>query len=116
MKDWDGADFNCGECTYLNKILVKKVVLFYSKCWKHRNNAYHDEEKQRERLIKWCERTKLQVEMHEPEQVKLFMRRNKIDVTRCENETMRLWICNANELRKKVEKFPANDIRRHFEC
>ena len=116
VKDWDGPDFNCRKHTYLNKILVKKVVLFYSICWKHRNDVYHNEEKQRERLIKWHERIKLQVEMHEPEQVKIFMRRNKIDATRCKNETIRLWISNVNELRKKVEKLPANDIRRHFKC
>ena len=51
VKDWDGADFNCSKHTYLNKILVKKAVLFYSKCWKHRNDVYYDEEKQRGRLI-----------------------------------------------------------------
>ena len=45
VKYWDGADFNCRKHTYLNKILVKKAVLFYSKCWKHRNNVHHDEEK-----------------------------------------------------------------------
>ena len=116
VKDWDGANFNCIKHTSLNKILVKKAALFYSKCWKHRNDVYHDEEKQRERLIKWRERIKLQAEMHEPAQVKLFVQGNKIDATRCENETIRMWIYNVNELRKKVEKLPLTDTRRHFEC
>lgn len=116
VKDWKGADVNCKSYTSLNKILVKRAVLFYGKCWNHRNEICHDEEKQRERLIKWYEKIKTQVEMHEPAQVKLFVRRNKIDVMRCKNETIRMWIHNVNEVRKKVEKLPLTDIRRHFEC
>ena len=116
VKDWKRADVNCKSYTSLNKILVKRAVLFYGKCWNHRNEICHDEEKQRERLIKWYEKIKTQVERHEPAQVKLFVRRNKIDVMRCKNETIRMWIHNVNEVRKKVEKLPLTDIRRHFEC
>ena len=54
--------------------------------------------------------------MHEPAQVKLFVRRNKIDVRRCKNETIRLWIYNVNEVIKKSKKLPLTDIRRYFEC
>ena len=42
---WEGTDINIDKYRVLNKIVVKKCVEFYVKCWKYRNEAYHDTEK-----------------------------------------------------------------------
>ena len=51
VKDWKGSNFNCTKCASIEKILVKKAVLFYNQCWKNRNKEYHNAEKQKDRLI-----------------------------------------------------------------
>jgi len=55
IKAWTGVNFDQTKYHSLNKILIKHCVLYYTKCWKHRNEIYHDEEKQRERALKWKE-------------------------------------------------------------
>ena len=35
----------------LNKIISKYCILFYQKCWKDRNEHYHNEEEQKQRVI-----------------------------------------------------------------
>ena len=34
-KDWRSPNFNYSKCATLNKIIGKRSVLFYSKCWKY---------------------------------------------------------------------------------
>ena len=53
--DWKEANFNAKKYQYLNKILAQECVKFYSCCWKHRNEAMHDENKQKQRMKTWCE-------------------------------------------------------------
>ena len=52
MVVWEGTDLNSKKYRVLNKIVVKKCVEFYVKCWKYRNEIYYDEEKQKERVKK----------------------------------------------------------------
>ena len=44
-------ELNFGESKHhsLNIILVKYYVPCYKKCWKHRNRAYHNRDKERKR-------------------------------------------------------------------
>ena len=49
---WQGTNINSDKYRELNKIVVRKYVEFYIKYWKYRNELYHDEEKQRERIKK----------------------------------------------------------------
>ena len=58
---------------------------------------------------------KKEVELNEPPQVKLFVRRNALELRRYSIETIRTWIYNMKELQKKVEKLPKGNIRRYFE-
>ena len=55
-KDQKGADFNCKKHTTMNKILIKKAVIFHSKCWKNHNKVYYDEEKQSSKILKLSQR------------------------------------------------------------
>ena len=84
--------------------------------WKHRNKAYHDPIKQRNRVVEWYNKLKSYIERSEPRMINMFIRINQIDVNSCNTETIRQWIYNAKEVMKKVEKLPKNDIRRYFEC
>ena len=115
VKDWEGANFNCVKYSQLNKIVIVNAVKFCNQCWKHRNEEFHNEEKQRVRMINWYNNLKRKVEQDEPPQVKLFVRRNHIDVQRSSTETIKTWIYNVKEIMKKVEKLPKGDIRRYFE-
>ena len=54
-------------------------------------------------------------EENEPSQVKVFMRRSRIDIERCSTETIKMPIYNVKNLIKKVEKLPKGDIRRLME-
>ena len=53
MKAWIGVDMSCTKCRELNKIVTRKCTDFYAQCWKYRNEAYHNEEKQVERMCRW---------------------------------------------------------------
>ena len=45
VKVWFGININSDIYRALNKVVVRKCVEFYVKCWKYRNEAYHDIEK-----------------------------------------------------------------------
>ena len=66
-------------------------------------------------MIKWYEEVKRKVEENEPPQVKMFARRNKINVQSYSIETIKKWIYNVTDLSKKVERLPKGDIRRFME-
>ena len=51
VKDWVGSNFNCDKYNELNKVVIKHIVRFYNKCWRYRNNEFHDKAKQRNRFI-----------------------------------------------------------------
>ena len=48
-------------------------------------------------------------------QVKVFVRRNEINLQTACTDTIIQWIYNIKEMIKKASKFPRNDIRRYFE-
>jgi len=50
MRDWKGANLEYRKYRKLNKILVWKCMWFYKEYWDKRNKAYHNEEKQRNRI------------------------------------------------------------------
>jgi len=115
VKDWIGANFNCNVFSELNVILVIHAVKFYIECWEHRNEIFHNETKQRSRMINWYIEMKEEIESNDPQQVQLFVRRTALDLNRCNTDTIRTWIQNVIELRKKVKKLPKGDIRRFYE-
>ena len=55
VKAWKVVDFSTTKHREVNKIVVTKCVECYVKCWKHRNEGMHDEDKQRKRVIEWYE-------------------------------------------------------------
>lgn len=114
-KVWSGVNFSRKHYHGLNKILVRHCVLCYNKCWKHRNEVFHDETKQRHRAENWYKNLKEHVENKEPPQACIFVRRNELDLVRCKTETTFQWIYNVKEMIRNVEKMPKNDIRRYFE-
>ena len=69
---------------------------------------------QRRRVIEWKEKLENQVEEKEPLAVKMYARRNKIDVERSSVEGIKRWIYGIKDMIKKVEKIHVEDIRRYF--
>lgn len=114
-KDWVGANFNCNAHSELNAILVMHAVKFYIECWEHRNEEFHNETKQRSRMIDWHIELKEEIELNNPQQVKLFVRRTTLDLNRCNTDAIRIWMHNVKESQKKVKKLPKGDIRRFCE-
>ena len=74
----------------------------------------HNEQKQKERSQKWFEKEKAKAEQSECGQIRSYAQRCKVDVTRCNCNTIKRWIRNLKRIEKKVEKTPANDIRRRM--
>ena len=70
--------------------------------------------KQKNRIIKWCEKEKERGENSDFRQIHMHAERNKLDVERCNSDTIRRWIMNLKHIEKKVETIPANDIRGHM--
>jgi len=114
VKVWKGANFSDGKYKEMNKILIRHCVKYYKTCWDHRNEEYHNETKQRRRILQWYQNIKSHVESNEPMQVKTFISRNKIQVERCKTEVILQWIYNVKKMIRKVENLPQNDIRRYF--
>ena len=80
VRDWKGTDMKCYKHRMLNKILVRKCVYFYEECWDHRNEAYHNEEKQRNRIRKWCEKIKQHIMENKQIEVKIFTQRISLNI------------------------------------
>ena len=78
VKTWKGVNFTEKKYRNLNKIVMHHCVIYYKKCWDHRNKSYHDEAIQRQRVLKWYSKVKEQIDTKEPTQVKLLILRNKI--------------------------------------
>ena len=49
---WEGTELRSKKYSVLNKIIAKKCMEFYVKCWKQRNEILYDENKQREYIKK----------------------------------------------------------------
>ena len=102
--DWEGANLNTRKCKTLNKIIARKCVEFHMKCWKKRNNDYHDENKQRKRILKWHEKIKMKAENSNETQMRLYVKKHEIKVQQCKTETIKRWINNVKEFDRKIEK------------
>ena len=74
------------------------------KCWKERNDDYHDENKQRKRTIKWYEKIKMKAETSNKTQMRLHVKKHETKVQQCKTETMKRWINNVKEFDRKIEK------------
>ena len=87
--DWEGTNLHCKKCERLNKIIARKCVEFYAEYWKHRNVEFYDEEKQRDRLIKWHNKTKEEIDKGGEIQLKEHVKNNEIKIERFEKETLK---------------------------
>ena len=113
--DWKGTTLNTTKCKKLNQIIVRKCVEFHVKWWQERNEERHNDDEQRNRLMKWYEKIKLKAENSNQRQMRLCVKKNEIKVQQCRTETIKRWTCNVKEFEKKIDKIPQNDIRRYFE-
>ena len=114
VKNWMSTDMNVKKYRYLNMILARECVCFYNQCWKHRNEIMHDPIKQKERMMRWYENEKEEGSQSSSRQMRMYVDKCKLDVERSNSDTIKRWIMNKRTIEKKVEKIPANDIRRHL--
>ena len=98
----------------LNKIVVRKCMEFYVKCWKHRNEAYYDAERQKEQIKKWFLKEREKALNSDMQQVRNYVRKFEINEERSDVEKLKKWIMNLKKLERRVEKVPKNDIRRYM--
>ena len=63
----------------------------------------YDENKQREKVIKWCKNENSRIENSEMTQLKIYAIRCKINLQQIVTDRIRRWTCNVKEM-KKVEK------------
>ena len=94
--------------------MVNKCVNFYVQCWKKRNETYHDEGKQRERIKKWYENEMNKAKSSEIRQLRDYTQKFKLNEERSSTEMMKVWIKNLKELEKKIGEVSKNDIRRYM--
>ena len=111
---WKGTNINSDKYKVLNKIVVQKCVEFYVKYQKHRYEIYRNEEKQNNRVKKWYEKEKERTQNSEMQQVREYVKKFKINIERCNIDTIKKWIMNLKIIEKKIEKVSKNDIRRYI--
>ena len=114
VKVWFGIDMSSDIHRSANKVIVRKCVEFYAKCWKHRNEAYHDKEKQKIRIKNWLRKEKEMAMQSENAQVREYANVFKINEDRSDIEKIKKWIMNLKKLQSKVEKVKRNDIRNYM--
>ena len=110
----EGTDINSDKYRVLNKIVAKKCMEFYVKCWKKRNEIYHNEEKQKVRIKKWYKNEMNRAKNSDVKQVRDYTQKFKINEECCSSETMKIWIKNLKVIEKKIGKVPKNNIRRYM--
>ena len=115
IKVQKGVDFSQSKYKILNKILSKHCILYYQKCWKHRNDQYHNEDEQKRRAIAQKRDIERYVETNESINVRNFMRQINIGAQQSSSKMILKWIYNMKNVMKSVEKFKTNDIRKYFE-
>ena len=64
--------------------------------------------------MNWYKKIKEAMINCEYPQVKTFARRNKLNENNTSPYVMQQWIYNVNEIHRKAEKRPRNEIRRCF--
>jgi len=65
---------------------------------------------QQTRIIDWFNNIKREEEQSEYLQVKRFVTRNKLNIERSNTSTVRQWILNVKEIKRKSKCIPKNDI------
>ena len=100
----------------VNKIVVVKCAEHYVKCWRCRNECVHDEDKQRKRLREWYGNVKSRIVTKKMTQLKMHVRKSKINLKQSVTDKIKRWTWNVNEIEQTMENFLENDIRRHFKC
>ena len=65
-------------------------------------------------MMCWCENEKEKSSRSPSRQIRMHVDKCKLDAERCNNDTIKRWIINIRTIEKKVEKIPANDIRRYI--
>ena len=73
----------------------------------------HDEEEQKKRLIQWYGNV-LNEMLNGESEVRRHVERNRLNVDRSPNESIRSWTLGALKMKRKLKKHPQNDIRRFF--
>jgi len=74
----------------------------------------HDPIKQKERMMRWYENEKEEGSQSSSRQMRMYVDKCKLDVERSNSDTIKRWIMNKRTIEKKVERIPANDIRRYL--
>ena len=98
----------------MNKMVVKKCVVFYSKLWKQRNDVFHDKYNYHKFVIDWHENLKEKIESeNRPEMIK-HVRKQEIDVEKCDSSYIRLWNVTTWKMMKNTVKEKTNYIRNYF--
>ena len=62
-------------------------------------------------MVEWYNKVKIDAELSEYLQVKRFAIRNKINIERSNTSTIRQWIWNIKEIKRKSEWIPKSNIR-----
>ena len=115
VKNWNNVqEFQPRKVGIINKIIIKKSVLFYTQVQKYRNEVMHDSKKYRLFVIKQYEKVVESIEKDNRLQMYKYLYTQRINVDQCNGAYIRHWILSAMKMKKITEVEKANDIRRFF--
>ena len=97
-----------------NKMIAKLSMVFYSKAQIHRNKILHDNGKYREYVIEWYSNLVEAIEKGSKPSMKKYMRKQKLDMEKCNMSYIRLWNMTTTKMMKEVKDKKVNDIRNYF--
>ena len=89
----------------LNIIVVRKCMEFYIKCYKHRNDAYHNADRQKERIKNYVIKERENSMNSNIHQVRDYVRKFAINEEKSNVEKFKKWIMNLKKLKKDSKRY-----------
>ena len=108
---WFGTNFSEIKYHDCNCVLAREYTKYYHKYWQHRNDAYHDEAKQRERILTWYNNEKSNALQSRHIQARNFALHREINTKTSSIKKIRQWILSLKRISKNAETMEVNNIR-----
>ena len=98
----------------MNKVLIRMCILYYNKCWKHRNKAMNNKKYQIQRVKTWYNNEQIITINRIHEQPRYFAIQIGLNTEIASINEMKKQIYRLKKIHKKSENHKSDDIRRYF--
>ena len=98
----------------VNKIIIKQIIVFYSKAWKNRNDVMHNSGRYREHVIDQDKRLIEEIEKGNKPSIRKYVRMQQLELDKSNTGYIRLQNMSTTKMMKNAKDEIVNDIRNYF--